>query len=236
MAAPWTHLVKALGSPRKWETQFCREWIVNSSDMNCHFRLSVSLALVLCLSMASCGRPRPLLKTKIRGNGGPWCAPNQRVQIGQRVVGHVHDGDKWKIFLMDDKGKEYDPDKLAEQTWSYLERTGDAKRIKDACSKAGHYVSLSIVALKPIVVILEMRREDDPRKQLSGSLPRSNWVAQVSVLRDPPYREDLEWFSPDLKQKPTPLSFSAEGVAEIALSDGRLKLIRNGQEFQTARE
>jgi hypothetical protein len=204
--------------------------------MTCRPYLSVPLALVLCLSLAACGRPRPLLKTKIHGNGGPWCGPNQRVQLGQRVVGHVHDGDKWKIFLMDEKGKEYDPDKLAEQTWSYLERTGDAKRIKDACSKEGHYVSISIVALKPMVVILETHREDDPRKQFSGALDRYYWVAQVSTLRDPPYRDDLEWFSPDLKQRPTPLPFSADGVAEIALPDGKLKLIRNGHECQTARE
>jgi hypothetical protein len=194
------------------------------------------LGLLLCFSMGGCG-PGTLVMTKHPTDVAPWCGPNQRVQIGQRVVGKVGFGEnKWKTFLVDAAGKEHDPEKLADQAWSYLERTGDAKTIKEAFSREGCYSSMAIVSIKPVVVILETYRRAPAGKQ-SGALPeRYYWVAQIYALRDPFYKEGLRWFSPDLKQSPVALAFSETGVAEIPLPNGKLTLIREGDTCKTMRE
>jgi hypothetical protein len=194
------------------------------------------LDLLLCFSMTGCGAD-PLVIRKNDTNG-PWCAPNRRVQFGQRVVGHVGFGEnKWKIFLVDDAGKEYDPAKLADQVWSYLERTGDAKIIKEAFTREAYYPGMTIVSIKPIVVILEPNWNADLRKRIGTSPERYHWLALVSAERYPPsFKEGLQWFSPDLKQRPTDLAFSRAGVAEISLKNGKLKLIRAGGDCKITRE
>jgi hypothetical protein len=195
----------------------------------------ILLDLVLCFSMTGCGA-RPLVKTHLKVVG-PWCAPNHRVQIGERVVGHVHDGNKWKLFLVDDAGKEYDPDKLADQIWSYLERTGDAKKIEEAFSKEAYQSNITVVSVNPLIVILGTYQDASWLKQnREFAHKRWFWHSQVSSLGEPPFREGLQWFSPELKQKPTNLAFSQGGVAEIPLADGKLKLIREGDRCKTTRE
>jgi len=194
------------------------------------------LGLLCCLSIPGCGGASPLVKAHLK-QLGPWCGPNQRVEIGQRVVGHVGFGEKkWKIFFVDAAGKEHDPDKLADQVWSYLERTGDAKKIKDAFREESCYSSMTVVSINPVVVILETHQDADLRKHVGPVPDRYYWVAQVYALRDPPYKEGLQWFSADLKQKPITLSFSEAGIAEIALANGTLKLIREGDHCKTMRE
>jgi hypothetical protein len=191
------------------------------------------LDLLLCFSMTGCGGANPLVISKKPPYPGPWCGPHQRVQIGMRVVGHVAFGEKkWKYFLVDDAGKEYDPEKLADQVWSYLERTGDAKKIKEAFSRDGYYPRMIVVSIKPVVVILETY----PAKQLGTSADRYYWVAQIHAMGDPIYQEGLQWFSPDLKQRPTNLAFSDAGVAEISLKNGKLKVIREGDKCVSTRE
>ena len=204
--------------------------------------------LLLCFSITGCGGAGPLRIRKKSTILGPWCGPNKRVQFGDRVVGHVHDGPKLKTFLVDDEGQEYDPAKLAEQVWSYLERTGDAKKIKEAFAKEADYPRMTIVSIKPVVVILgthqvdaavRKKSQDDyaSMKQIGASAERSHWLAFISSEHYPlSYKEGLQWFSPDLKQRPAKLAFSAEGVAEVPVPNGKLKLIRNGDECQTARE
>src|SRR5947209_10451622 len=95
-------------------------------------RFWIVLVLLWCYSMAGCGRRGPLVISKNQPHFAPWCGPNRRVQIGQRVVGHVHDGPKYKNFLIDETGKEHDPEEIAERAWSYLKRTGDAKTIEES--------------------------------------------------------------------------------------------------------
>jgi hypothetical protein len=193
---------------------------------------------LLCLSLVGCGGAGPLRITKYSGTRGPWCAPNQRVQIGERVVGKVAWGqDKWKNFLLDDTGKEHDPQELADQAWSYLERTGDAPRIMEAYHKDGRYATMTVVSIKPVVVILETGQLPAGADRTIASPERSYWLAQVSSERDhPAYKEGLQWFSPDLKQRPTSLAFSQAGVAEIPLVDGKLKLVHEGAQCKTTRE
>jgi hypothetical protein len=193
------------------------------------------LELLLCLCLAGCGSAGPLVIRANSKNVGPWCATKQRVQIGQRVVGRVADGDKWQNFLVDDTGKEHDPRKIAEEVWSYLEKTGDAQKIKEAFQE-GHYPSMSVVSIKPVVVILETNFSAGLPKQIGSSPERWYWTAQIYTERQPVYRDELKWFSPDLKQRPTSLTFSQMGVAEIALTQGTLKLIREGERCRTLRE
>jgi hypothetical protein len=194
----------------------------------------ILLDLLLCCAMTGCGT-RPLVKTHLKVVG-PWCAPNHRVQIGQRVVGHVHDGPKWKLFLVDDAGKEYDPDKLADQVWSYLERTGDAKKIEEAFSKEAYLSNITVVSVNPLVVILGTYQDPSWLKQERHAQQKWFWRSQVSSIGEPPFREGLQWFSPELKRSPTHLDFSKEGVAEIPLPSGTLKLIRDGDKCKTTRE
>jgi hypothetical protein len=151
-------------------------------------------------------------------------------------VGQVQGQNKWKLFLVDPAGKEYDPEKLADRVWSYLEKTGDAKAFKEAYSNDGFYFRMIIVSINPVVVIVETHQDTASRKQV-GSVPdRYYWVAQVYALRDLIYTDGLRWFSPDLKQRPVALPFSEAGVAEIPLPDGKMTLVRDGDKCKTTRE
>jgi hypothetical protein len=200
-------------------------------------RFWIVLGLLMCSSITGCSRRGPLVISKKQPDYAPWCGPNQRVQVGQRVVGHVHDGPKHRDFLVDETGKEHDPEKIAEQTWSYLERTGDAKKIEDASAKDGYQSLMPVVSINPVVVILETYQEDSRRNNNREiAYKRWNWLAQIQPNSNPHYREGLRWFSPELKQKPTSLVFSDAGVAEIALPNGKLKLVREGDKCKTTRE
>jgi hypothetical protein len=167
----------------------------------------------------------------------PWCAANRRVKIGQRVVGRVHDGPKYKDFLVDDKDKEYDPEEIADRAWSYLERTGDATRIEETLGKDACPTSLSLVSINPVVVILSTHHDPAWQKQNRDfAYQRWSWTAQIQPNSDPPFRERLQWFSPDLKQGPTDLAFSEAGVAEIPVPDGKINLVRQGDKCASKRE
>jgi len=50
------------------------------------------------------------------------------------------------------------------------------------------------------------------------------------------YNEGMQWFSPDLERQFTDLNFSPEGIAEIKLPDGRLKVVRDGHVCNIVRE
>lgn len=190
------------------------------------------LAVVVCLG--GCAKT-PLKIRKDSGTVGPWCGPNQRAQLGMRVVGKVGWGtDKWKTFLVDDTGKEYDPDDLKEEVWSYLERTGDAKRLMAIHTQERAYPLMTVVALKPLVVTMEMKSDTTPPKR-RYPWERFHWLSTISVERRPEYQENMRWFSPDLGQRPTPLRFVA-GVATIPLPKGRLLLSREGEKCKTERE
>jgi hypothetical protein len=211
----------------------CLERIVMSSKP-----VRIALHLLVCCSTAGCYGSGPLVMRKDRANLAPWCGPNRRVEIGARVVGHVGFGEKrWKEWLVDDKGKEHDPEEIADGAWSYLERTGDAKRIEDAFSKDAYQATMTLVSINPVVVILDTFQDAAALKPTPGfAYEKWHWRAQVSAIRDPPFRDGLRWFSPDLKQRPTQLAFSADGVAEIRLPKGKLKLIRHGDKCETTRE
>ncbi|MBX7104994.1 MAG: hypothetical protein K1X57_12990 [Gemmataceae bacterium] len=199
--------------------------------------LSTLIALTAGLGVG-CSPATPLKMHKDSGTRGPWCAPNQRVQLGQRVVGKVGWGeDRWKTYLVDDTGREHDPNVIADQVWSYLERTGDANTIMRNYHQDGRHTRMTVIALKPVVVILESRPLPPGASRSIAAPERSYWVAQVSSERShPDYRDGLRWCSPDLKQPVTPLTFSPAGEAEIPLPNGRLHLIRSGDECRTTRE
>jgi hypothetical protein len=200
-------------------------------------RLRVVLGLVFCVCLTGCGRPGPLVISKKQPDYAPWCGPNRRVQIGQRVVGHVHDGPKQKEFLIDETGKEHDPEKIAEQAWAYLERTGDAKKIGDAFGKEGYQSTMPVVSINPVVVILATHQDagwlNQPREFAGKAW---YWRAQIQPNSKPRFSDGLQWFSPELKQPPTKLDFSKSGIAEIVLPNGKLKLVREGETCTTTRE
>jgi hypothetical protein len=193
--------------------------------------------LLLCVTMTGCGGADPLVMVQNPPNPGPWCGPNQRAQVGQRVVGRVAWGQKkWKFFLVDDAGKEYDPDQMADEIWSYLERTGDAKKMEHAFNSEGFFPRMTIVSIKPVIVILESFQVAPSPKQLGASPARYYWLAQIYAIANPAYKEGLQWFSPDLKHRPTALPFSQAGIAEIPLPKGKFKVIRDGDKCKTTRE
>jgi hypothetical protein len=188
--------------------------------------------------MTGCERPGPLVISKKQPHYAPWCGRNQRVKVGLRVVGHVHDGPKHREFLLDETGKEHDPEKIADQAWSYLEQMGEARKIEDAFVKDAYQSTMPVISINPAVVILETYREPSwLNKNRDFAHQRSFWTAQIQPNSDPQHsRERLQWFSPELKQGPTKLAFSEAGVAEIRLPNGKLKLIREGKNCKTARE
>ncbi|HET6325588.1 MAG TPA: hypothetical protein VFG04_12995 [Planctomycetaceae bacterium] len=193
--------------------------------------------VLLCFSMTGCGRPGPLVIDKKQPDYAPWCGPNRRVQIGQRVVGQVHDGPKHRQFLLDDTGKEHDPERIAEQVWAYLERTGDARKIAEAFGKEAYVSTMPVVSINPIVVILETHQDAAWLKQPREMADKAwYWRAQIQPNSNPRFSDGLQWFSSELKQKPTRLEFSKSGIAEIALPNGTLKLIREGDKCKTMRE
>jgi hypothetical protein len=197
----------------------------------------IALGLLLCFSMTGCGRAGPLVISKKQPGYAPWCGPNRRVQVGQRVVGYIHDGPKHKEFLVDEKGKEHDPDKIADQAWSYLQRTGDAKKIEEAFAKDADQSLMPVISINPVVVILETYPDPSGQnKSREFAHEKWFWRAQIQPNSNPHFREGLQWFSPELKQRPTDLVFSEAGVAEILLPNGKLKLVREGDRCKTTRE
>jgi hypothetical protein len=46
----------------------------------------------------------------------------------------------------------------------------------------------------------------------------------------------LQWFSPDLKKGPIDIKFTEDGVAEIPLRKGKLRLVREDEICQVTRE
>jgi hypothetical protein len=200
-------------------------------------RFWIALGVFLSFSMTGCDRSGPLVISTNQPQYAPWCGPNRRVKIGLRVVGRVHDGAKHKQFLVDEAGNEHDPDKIADQAWSFLERTGDAKRIEEAFVQDAYQSRMPVVSINPVVVILEKHRDPTWRNSAHDSAqPRWVWLAQIQPNSAPHFSEGLQWFSPELKQQPTKLAFSDSGVAEILLPSGKVKLIRSGDVLQTTRE
>ena len=200
-------------------------------------RLCVLLGVLLGFSMTGCDQSGPLVISKNQPGYAPWCGPDRRVRVGRRVVGHVHDGAKYRDFLVDETGKEHDPEKIADQVWSYLEQTGDAKKIEQAFIKDAYQSRMPVVSINPIVVILETYPDPSWRnKDRDFAHNRWFWPAQIQPNSDPHFSEGLQWFSPELKQRPTRLAFSKAGVAEILLPRGKVKLARNGETCKTTRE
>jgi hypothetical protein len=193
--------------------------------------------LIVCHALTGCGGPGPLVINKKQPPYAPWCGPNRRVQVGQRVVGHVHDGPKYKDFLIDETGKEHDPEKIAEQTWAYLVRTGDAKRIVEAFKTDANPTTMPVVSINPLVVILETFPDPAWQKQPREFASKDwYWRAQIQPNSDPKFKENMQWFSPELKLPPTKLIFSEAGVAEIRLPKGTIKLARSGELCKSTRE
>jgi hypothetical protein len=200
-------------------------------------RFWIVLGVFLSFSMTGCGRSGPLVIIENQPHYAPWCGPNQRVKIGLKVVGRVYDGAKHKEFLVDETGKEHDPERIADRAWSFLERTGDAKRIEEAYIKDGYQSRMPVVSINPVVVILESYRDPSWRNNPHDSAPpRWLWTIQIQPNSDPHFSEGLHWFSPELKRRPTKLAFSEAGVAEILLPSGKVKLVRNGDICKTTRE
>ncbi len=208
--------------------------LVELDDL-CQFRILVLVPFFI--SIVGCGSNAPLKIEPHLNDKGPWCAPKQRVQIGERVVGKVGWGEnKYKNFLVDDEGKEYDTDKIADQCWSYLERTGEARNIEQAFAKDGYLPRMIAVSLKPLVVIVQPRWNTHQLKTAGPKLERYNWTSTIGSACDSEYSAGMQWFSPDLEQKITNLTFSEDGVAEIKLKSGRLSLIHDGKQYKTTRD
>ena len=207
--------------------------------MRSHSRPGFAIILALTASsIIGCGKGYgPLVMKPDSKTKGPWCAANERVKIGDRVVGYVHEGAKHRTFFVDDAGKEYDPEILADQAWTYLERTGDAKDIRAAFDRDGYYPGMVIASIKPMVVILEPTWNKQLRSQIGTNAQRYHWLALISSERQVrTFQKGMQWFSPDLKQRPTDLTFSPDGVAEIALKSGRIILTREGELYTSRRE
>jgi hypothetical protein len=199
-------------------------------------RLCLALAaLLFCLALGCGNGGGSSPAAKKNKTTGPWCAAHQRIKIIDHIIGHDQVGNKYKELFVDDEGQEHDPEKLADQAWGYLEATGDARKIKQAFSD-GQSPDLVIVAIKPLIVILGTHQDANASKKVGDSPGRWYWLGQVATRGDPAYQKDLQWFSPDLKQKPTKLVFSLGGVAEIPLGNGTLKLTHTGEKCKTERE
>lgn len=190
------------------------------------------LLLLILAASTGCGNGPLVMKPNAK-IPGPWCAPNQRTQIGERVVGQTAYGPRYKQFLVDAANREHDPDTIAENVWSYLERTGDAKTIQEAFAKEGAYPKMYVVSINPTVVVMATGRDAKLPQTIGPKPERYYWKAQVYCFNLMLYQEGLQWFSPDFKQRPTPLPFNAQGHAEIALPPGKLILQHEGDKCTT---
>jgi hypothetical protein len=195
------------------------------------------LGVFLSFSMTGCDRSGPLVIIQNQPPYAPWCGPNRRVKIGLKVVGRVHDGAKHKEFLVDETGKEHDPEQIADHAWSFLERTGYARKIEQAFIKDSYQSRMPVVSINPVVVILELYPDPSwQNRERDFAHHRWSWTAQIQPNSAPHFSEGLQWFSPELKQRPTKLAFSEAGVAEIRLPRGKIKLVRSGDICKTTRE
>jgi hypothetical protein len=94
---------------------------------------------------------------------------------------------------------------------------------------------MTVLSINPLIVILDTYLDAARREEIGPSPERSYWVAQISTRGEPRFAAGLRWFSPDLKQRPTPLPFSQVEVAEIALPNGKLTLWHTDERCETLR-
>lgn len=198
--------------------------------------ISVLLAITACFTLTGCG-PGPItgLRTHV---GCPWCAPNRQVREGQRSTGKSFYGDIWKSCWMADNGQEYDPEQVAQQVWNYLKTTGDAAKIETARIQGACTHWMRIVSVNPVIVIRIPCQH--PRFAGTSSLQSHGTKLPLELSFVPKeemfFDEPMEWLSPDLKKGPIKLSFSDQGIAEIPLPSGKLRLSRNADRCQITRE
>ncbi len=189
--------------------------------------------LILGMALLGCGQ-KPLISLKTIA-GCPWSAPHKQMQIGMRSQGQSFYGALYKNFWKADSGEEYDPEKVSQQVWAYLTKTGDVARITEEHKKGVCSSQMRIVSVDPVIVLIQPCQH----KHFNGEGPHGTRVVQELAYtsdRDMYFDEPMQWVSPDLSTGPNAIRFSPEGIATIPLENGQIKLVHEGEWCKVTRE
>lgn len=147
-------------------------------------------------------------------------------------------GDIWKFFWISDSGEEYDPEEISKQVWEYIATTDLAESIDIARQHEQPCAQMQIISVDPVVVLL-YPSEHQRLQGVGQNLAMGTRVVQELAWTpntDPVFAEPMQWLSPDLLTGPTDIEFSPDGVAEISLKSGKIKLVHAGDRCKFTRE
>jgi hypothetical protein len=171
----------------------------------------------------------------------PWAGPQTRAIPERRAQRFIAEHPEYEYRWIATDGQVFDVREVAIQAGSFLLGTAAGRQLNPHSPPW-----FTIVSITPVVVlIVPTNLAQVPLGDLLGShqpeeLPMNvspdgaGFRAEHGTITF--YNPGIRWFSPDLKKPPTDLVFSAEGVAEISLPDGKLEIRHIGQTCKIARK
>lgn len=168
----------------------------------------------------------------------PWIGPKEQLVEQQKRHAAVISATSYvETRWLDKSNNEYDLNHIATDAQTYLYSTSTGSNLL----KSDTWPWKAIVSIRPTVVLLV---PSDPMKVKRGDLLGMNHP--VRTIGNAKYggcdygsvdfyNEGMKWYSPDLKQEPSMVSF-ADGKAEIQLPNGKLRLIVRGEVCKITRD
>lgn len=141
-----------------------------------------------------------------------------------------------KMYVwFDHKGGQHNKATVFESSEQYLKSTGMlAKWPKNTRILAPY--NFWIVSITPTVIVMEPSSAPIDSGQFEPYIATYELLNRIQYGTSLPTADNLEWFSPDLNQGPSPVTFSPSGVAVISLPGGKLVLTRVGNQCRVVRE
>jgi hypothetical protein len=211
--------------------------------MKPHLARILSLLLLLVVGIPAGCEERTLLK-----DDSPWCAPGKRAQhLSVQRAFQEHGNRAWWI---DAQGGRLESVSAFQDCERYLATQPQWGTWPAYEGKTFVPYDLVLVSIRPRIVVMTPRPlgalSNDAFKQLVGQeLSKPGMFAypldmkmynQARYGTTVQYGTGMCWFSPELNQGIVPLSFDANGVAKVPVSDGNVVLRASGGTCSVSRD
>lgn len=207
--------------------------------------LRMAILVVLVSFVGACGRSP-------RQDFMPWCGPGERAVLTQRRTGWAGASPHISSWV-DSGGTSHDPNDFAKSVIGYMAGTPEAAAWPVLGRlKLMPYDNITIVSITPTVALLQPHDYGPLNDQTLGDISVGerydastgaarpgmrvgDWINLVRVGVSVADAPDLKWVCPDMQVAPTLVSFQ-NGRAEVPLPNGKLVLVRNGNQVDVTRE